>query len=174
MREEELINLVDKIRKRKTEFQTIELKAAEKGFCLPLGADRAYKGSGIALAIDILCGILSGGCPCTEVRPIGTLTPEEYPKGPGICHAFGAIDIEYFMALDEFKARMDTYEDELKAAPLAPGCSEILMPGEPEYRHYKENLGLGSVEIALENLEEVKNICAKYCPGTDPEDYLVG
>ncbi|MBQ3894697.1 MAG: putative DNA binding domain-containing protein, partial [Clostridia bacterium] len=32
MREEELINLVDKIRKRKTEFQTIELKAAEKGF----------------------------------------------------------------------------------------------------------------------------------------------
>ena len=32
MREEELTGLVDKIQKRKTEFQTIELKAAEKGF----------------------------------------------------------------------------------------------------------------------------------------------
>ena len=78
------------------------------------------------------------------------------------------------MALDEFKARMDKFEDALKAAPLAPGTSEILMPGEPEYRHYTENLDLGSVEIALENFHEVKDICANYCPQTDPEDYIVG
>ena len=155
-------------------YPTTDPKAAEKGFCLPLGADRAYKGSGIALAIDILSGILSGGAPCTEVRPIGTLTPDEYYKGPGICHAFGAIDIEYFMALDEFKARMDRFEDDLKAAPLAPGCEEILMPGEPEYRHYEENLKLGSVEIALENYQEVKDVCAKYCPEVDPEAFIVG
>ena len=108
------------------------------------------------------------------MRPIGTLTPDEYYKGPGICHAFGAIDIEYFMALDEFKARMDRFEDDLKAAPLAPGFERIYMPGEPEALHFEENTAAGSVEIALENFHEVCEICARLCPEVDPKAYVVG
>ena len=153
-------------------YPTTDANAAMAGYCLPLGADRNYKGSGICLAIDILCGLLSNGCSGLQVRPITTVKPEDLSKGPGICHAFGAIDIEYFMDLQQFKARMDEYIDELKAAPTAPGFTEILMPGEPEYREYDRHLASGTVDIALENFHEVCDITAKLCPEIDPKAYV--
>ncbi len=152
---------------------TTNAQAALDGYCLPLGADRNYKGSGLSLSVDILSGILSGGVSGLDVRPIFTLAEDELSKGPGIGHAFGAVNISYFMDPEEFKARMDHYVGQLLSAPLAPGFTEIMMPGEPEFRLYDENLALGSVKIALENLNEVKAVCAKYCPGLDPEDYIV-
>ena len=154
-------------------YPTTDPNAAMTGYCLPLGADRNYKGSGICLAIDILCGVLSDGCSGLQVRPITSLQPEEYGKGPGICHAFGAINIDYFMEVSTFKAKMDALIDDLKAAPKAPDLDEILMPGEPEYRHYDENVKAGSVAIALENFEEVKDICAKLCPEVHPDEFVV-
>ncbi len=149
---------------------TTDAKAAMAGYCLPLGGGR---GSGICLAIDAMCGILSGGCSCLETRPMATLSPEDYAKGPGVCHAFGAIEVDYFMDLAEFKARMDRFIDGLKAAPTAPGFDEILMPGEPEARRCAANRKAGSVPVALENFNEVREICKRLCPGIDPEDYVV-
>ena len=143
-------------------YPTTDANAALAGFCLPLGADRSYKGSGLCLTVDILAGLLSG---CKTGPDIKLTT---------IGHAFGAINIENFMDPEEFKARMDHYVGQLLSAPLAPGFTEIMMPGEPEFRLYDENLALGSVKIALENLNEVKAICAKYCPEIKPEDYIVG
>ena len=154
-------------------YPTTDPNAALTGYCLPLGADRNYKGSGICLAIDILCGVLSGGCSGLQVRPITTVAPEDLHKGPGICHAFGAIDINYFMDVDEFKKKMDDLIDELKAQPLAPGFEKIMMPGEPEYLQYDKHAALGSVEIALENFHEVCEICEKLCPDVNPKDYVV-
>ena len=156
-----------------TGHPTTNADAALKGYCLPLGADRNYKGSGIALSIDILCGIINGGCAGLDVRPIFTLAEDELSKGPGIGHAFAAIDIDYFMDVEEFKARMDHYIEELKKAPLAPGFEEILMPGEPEFRQYDIHTARGSVEVALENLNEIKVITQKFCPEVNPEDYIL-
>jgi LDH2 family malate/lactate/ureidoglycolate dehydrogenase len=158
----------------KNGYPTTDPNAALTGYCLPLGADRNYKGSGICLAIDILCGLLSDGCSGLEVRPVTSIAPERMHEGPGICHAFGAIDIGYFMDPDAFRARLDAYIDELKAAPLAPGFERIYMPGEPEALKYEANLAADSVEIAVENFHEVCEICAKLCPETDPKAFLVG
>lgn len=157
----------------KNGYPTTDAKAAMEGFCLPLGEDRSYKGSGICLAIDAICGILSGGCSGLKVRPITSLPKERYPEGPGICHAFAAIDIDYFMDLAQFKADMDEYIDALKAAPKAPGFDEILMPGEIEYRNYDRNTAAGTVAVALENFNQLKDICKKFCPEVDPEAFLV-
>ena len=157
----------------KNGYPTTDPKEAMTGYCLPLGADRNYKGSGIALAVDILCGILSGGSAARDVRAITSYAPDEITKGPGIGHAFGAIDIEYFMDLGEFEERMDRYVEELKAAKKAPGVDEILMPGEPEFRNADRNAALGSVEVALENFHEICDITRRICPGLDPEAFVI-
>lgn len=141
-------------------YPTTDAKAAMEGFCLPLGADRAYKGSGLCLAVDSLCGVLSGG-------PFG---PDV--KNNAISHAFGAVNIDFFMDPAEFRARMDRYVEELKAAKTAPGFEEILMPGEIEYREYEKHLASGTVDIALENFHEVTLITEQYCPDVDPKAYL--
>ena len=139
---------------------TTDANEALKGFCLPLGADRSYKGSGLCLTVDILCGLLSGGVFGPEVT------------GSAIGHAFGAIDIDYFMDFAEFTSLMDRYIDELKAAPCAPGSDEILMPGEPEFRSYQTHLASGTVDIPLETFREVCRITETFCPEIDPAAFL--
>ncbi|MBR4768112.1 MAG: Ldh family oxidoreductase [Lachnospiraceae bacterium] len=143
-------------------YPTTDAKAAMEGFCLPLGADRSYKGSGLCLAVDSLCGVLSGG-------PFGPNV-----KNNAISHAFGAVNIDFFMDPAEFKARMDEYVEALKSAPLAPDFEEILMPGEPEYREYARHKASGTVDIALENFHEVCLITEKFCPEIDPKSFLKG
>ena len=45
-----------------------------------------------------------------------------------------AFDIAQFTDVAEFKAKVDRAIDQAKASPLAPGFSEILMPGERGFR----------------------------------------
>jgi len=49
-----------------------------------------------------------------------------------------AINISLFTGLDTFKENVDETIDELKALPKAEGATEILMPGEPEYKTLAE------------------------------------
>jgi len=44
------------------------------------------------------------------------------------------MNVEHFTPLDEFKAKIDRAIDQAKASPLEPGSSDILMPGEREFR----------------------------------------
>jgi uncharacterized oxidoreductase len=82
-----------------------------------------HKGYGLGLAVEILGGILSGtgaAGPGTGLFANGTLM---------IC-----LDVERFLPLDEFRAQIAGLFDWVRSAPLAPGVSEILVPGEPEAR----------------------------------------
>ncbi|MBL8117498.1 MAG: Ldh family oxidoreductase, partial [Anaerolineae bacterium] len=47
-------------------------------------------------------------------------------------------DIEWFMSVDVFKARMDDFIQQIKSAKLRPGFSEILIPGELDHRREQE------------------------------------
>ena len=153
---------------------TTDPNKAVKGFCVPLGGeDRGYKGSGLCLAIDVLCGVLSNGCSGLKVRPIGSLPPERYSEGPGICHAFGAIDISFYMDPEDFKKMMDEYLDAIRSAPLAGNSKRVYAPGEPEFEQYEKNLAAGCVDVALENYKQVKEICSRLCPDVHPDDYLM-
>ncbi len=49
-------------------------------------------------------------------------------------HYIQAIDIEAFCPIDKFKAGMDELIEDLTSQPTAKGVSEILIPGEPEWR----------------------------------------
>jgi LDH2 family malate/lactate/ureidoglycolate dehydrogenase len=105
---------------------TTDTQAALEGFPSPLGG---YKGTGLAVMVEILCAVLSGSAMATEV---GGIREREKPMRRG--HAFLAIDVARFMPLDEFSARMRRLGGMIKnTAPIA-GYDEVLMAGEPEWR----------------------------------------
>jgi len=99
------------------------------GALLPLGGVVGHKGTGLALIAEILGGVLSGA---------GTVGPATPNGGNGLC--FQAINIVDFQPLEEFTATMQHLIAWIKSARPAPGVTEILVPGEPEYRTTQQRL----------------------------------
>lgn len=105
---------------------TTSVQEALSGLPMPLGG---YKGTGLAMMVEILCAVLSGGAMSTE---LGGLRVRSRPMRVG--HAFIAIDVARFMPIDEFTNRMCRLREMIKSSAPAPGYSEVLMAGEPEWR----------------------------------------
>jgi LDH2 family malate/lactate/ureidoglycolate dehydrogenase len=89
-----------------------------------------HKGYGLSMMTDVLTGILGGA-------GYG-LMPYADPAKQDVSHMMIAIDIAWFMPIAEFKARMDAFIADIKAAKKRPGVSEILVPGELDYRREQE------------------------------------
>ncbi|HSB79298.1 MAG TPA: Ldh family oxidoreductase [Candidatus Methylomirabilis sp.] len=105
---------------------TTNAKEANEGALLPLGG---HKGYGLAMAIEVLVATLAGG-------PFGPHIGELYKnptRAQGVGHFFGAIRIDRFRPVAEFKADMDAMIREVKAEPLAKGFDKIMVAGEPEF-----------------------------------------
>jgi uncharacterized oxidoreductase len=97
------------------------------GSILPLGGSMGHKGFGLAVMIDILCGILSGS----------GIARNDLPRGSnGVW--LHLLEIERFLPRSEYDRWMETYVAYLKDCRLTPGCTEILMPGEIELRRRRE------------------------------------
>lgn len=106
------------------------------GALLPLGGmeiTAGYKGYGLALFVEVLCSLLSGGNFLTKVGGPGK------PEPTGVSHFFMAINIESFRPVFDFKESMDEMIDLLKKSPLAVGRDEILVAGEKEFEYAKYN-----------------------------------
>jgi len=115
---------------------TTETVAAQGGAPTPIGG---YKGTALAMMVEILCSGLSGGAMTTEL-PI-------YRTGGdplGISHTFIAIDPARFLYTGEFETRMDRLAESVKAAEPKPGYDEVLLAGEPEWRceRIREHTGI--------------------------------
>ncbi len=106
--------------------------AAMKGPLLAIGE---YKGYGLAFMTDVLTGVIGGG-------GFG-LVPYADPAKLDVSHSLTAIDIEWFMPLDEFKARMGAFAEMVKSRKTRPGVSEILIPGEQEARRVQKKSAAG-------------------------------
>jgi len=116
---------------------TVDPHAAVKGLLAPIGG---YKGYGIALAIDLLCGVLTGS-------HYGTHFPgflADNLKDPtDVGSIFAAINVQSFMDLPEFKAGMDKAIREIKTSTKAEGVKRIYIPGEIEFETKAERLKNG-------------------------------
>lgn len=109
------------------------------GLLMPLGGQSAgHKGSGLAAAVEILCAVLGGGAMAGEV---GSMHKRGRPVA--VSQSFLAIDIERFMPLAEFKARLERFVADLKSAAPAEGFDEVLTAGEPERRSEQERRRAG-------------------------------
>lgn len=104
-------------------YETDDPSAALKGALLGIGQ---HKGYGLAMMTDVITGVLAGG-------GYG-LAPYSKPEKQDVSHTFIALDIAWFMPVEEFKARMDDFVAQIKAAKLRPDFEEILVPGEIDYR----------------------------------------
>ncbi len=105
---------------------TTDTRKAVEGFPMPLGG---YKGSGLAVMVEILCAVLSGGAITTEVGGTRVLN-----RPMRVSHFFLAIDVARFLPLAEFDQRMEHLASSLKNIEPAPGFEEVLLAGEPEWR----------------------------------------
>jgi len=110
---------------------TTDPAAALNGCLLPIGGP---KGSALAVMVDILSGVLSGSMFALDLR---SFHEPEGPTGVGAC--LTVLDISAFMELSEFTSRMTGYISKMKKLRLAPGSTEILIPGELEQRREKES-----------------------------------
>jgi LDH2 family malate/lactate/ureidoglycolate dehydrogenase len=103
----------------------------------PLGG---YKGYGIALLIEVLSAILTGASIRWQVLS-WTFSEPSQPTGHGA--AFIAINIAPFMAVEQFKERMDQTIREIRASEKAGGAERIYLPGEMEWERREKALGEG-------------------------------
>lgn len=109
-----------------------------------------YKGYGLAVLVEVLCGILTGSCFLSGVP--GWINESGIAADQG--HAFIAIDVNTIMPIDAFKARMDAMIREIKGAPKAAGVERIYLPGEMEWERRDAALqrGLQLPDYVLTNL----------------------
>jgi len=103
------------------------IKGIEGGL-LPVGGPKGY---GLAVMLDVMAGVLSGG---------------RFGKGlgsGGSAQLYQALDIAHFLPLADFKARMEQLIAQIKGSALAPGSNGIFFPGEIEYGVKQDRLANG-------------------------------
>ena len=115
------------------------LLARAGGGLLPLGGAGellgGHKGYGLALLVDVLCGVLPGAGYVNAIYP---KTPDGKPLPADVGHFFGALRVDAFRPLDEFKATMDDIIRRLKNSPKAEGQDRIYIHGEKEFEMQAE------------------------------------
>ena len=133
--------------------ETTDAHAALKGLLAPLGGP---KGSGLAIAIDILCGVLSGSHFLDQVGHLYT----DLNRAQGLGHLVIALRIDWFMPLPVFYAIMDGYIASVKSCPPAAGVDRIYLPGEIEYRKSEECRANG-VPLAPATVKELNELAGE-------------
>jgi uncharacterized oxidoreductase len=107
-----------------------QLKAG--GALLPLGGSEGYKGSGLAVIVEVLCGLLTG------------LGFGQEPTGRHNDGCFmAAFKVAAFRPLAEFKQEVAEFARYLKATPPAEGSPGVFYPGEIEYLNEQERRRTG-------------------------------
>ena len=115
---------------------TTDPKAALGGVVLPIGT---YNGSGISMMMDIFGGVISGAAFAGHVAD----QYKAFDRPQDVGHFFLAMKPNLFVSEEEYRARMDTLVERVRAVPKAQGFDEILIPGEPERRHEIERRRCG-------------------------------
>jgi LDH2 family malate/lactate/ureidoglycolate dehydrogenase len=131
---------------------TTDTVEAYKGMLMPLGG---YKGSGLAMMVEILCSVLSGGAMANEVGGI-----RFRGKPVRASQVYMAIDVARFMPVEVFTARVEQLVSLIKSTPAAPGYEEVMVAGDPEWRTEAERRKHG-IPIADGNWEALCRAAAR-------------
>jgi LDH2 family malate/lactate/ureidoglycolate dehydrogenase len=119
------------------------------GALLPLGGTEGYKGSGLAVIVEILCGLLTG------------LGFGVEPSGRHNDGCFLAVfKVDAFRPLAEFKREVAEFARYLKETPLSEGSSGVFYPGEVEYLREQERCKSG-IEIEDATWTQLRALAAE-------------
>jgi LDH2 family malate/lactate/ureidoglycolate dehydrogenase len=131
------------------------------GMLLTLGSDMdhgSYKGFGLAAAVDILSGVLSGANYGPWVPPfVSFLDPLDNLPGKGIGHFVGAWRIDGFRPAEEFKKHMDQWIQRFKATKPLQSDNPVQIPGDKERNSQTERVhrGIPLVENVWNDLQNI-------------------
>jgi LDH2 family malate/lactate/ureidoglycolate dehydrogenase len=123
---------------------TTDAARAAAGVMLPFGGP---KGSGLALAVDLIAGVMSGAAFGDGVRDQYT----DFTAPQDVGHFFLAVDIGQALPMESYTTRVEALYASLKAKRPAAGVKEVLLPGENKARQEREHRERGiSIDPVLE------------------------
>ncbi|MGX7680824.1 Ldh family oxidoreductase [Jatrophihabitans sp. DSM 45814] len=122
---------------------------ALKGVLLPMGGP---KGSGLALAIEILCGVLTGAAFGGEVRD----QYKDFDRPQNVGHLMIALKPDLFMPLTEYQERMDFLAERVHQNSPQEGVERVVMPGEIELDSEKKRRVTG-IPVGMSELEVLQH-----------------
>jgi LDH2 family malate/lactate/ureidoglycolate dehydrogenase len=116
------------------------------GSLLPLGGAVGYKGYGLALAVEILAGVLGRA---------GHSRAELPPYSNGFFTI--VIDISRFLPLEKFTAAVRRFIADIKSCPRISEVDEIVYPGEraAQTRRYRSRHGIDVVPETWHRLQAI-------------------
>ncbi len=128
---------------------TDDPRAAAAGPLLPIGD---YKGYGLSLVTDVLCGVMTGALFGTEVFQDDT----HFDVG----HAMTAIDPGCFIGRERFEARVETLVDQVLSAPPIDPARPVVLPGQVEQERARLRIERG-VPVAAATVEKLDALAAE-------------
>jgi LDH2 family malate/lactate/ureidoglycolate dehydrogenase len=114
----------------------LDPRRVAEGFLLPIGG---YKGSGLAIGLGLLAGVLNGAAFGRDVVDFNADDRTATNTG----HAMLALDPARFGPLDVFKSEVDRHLRALRASARLPGVEAIYLPGERRQARIEERTRLG-------------------------------
>lgn len=131
---------------------TTDPVAGLAGFLLPFGG---HKGYGLAVMVDMLVGLLSGGAYLTHVRAWDKNA--EMPSKVG--HVFILIDTAKLGTPVWLKERIDDFTHILRSTPPADPAAPVMAPGDREMAAYARAKREG-VRVLAADLAAVEKLAA--------------
>lgn len=131
------------------------------GSLLPLGSDRehgSHKGFGLSATVDILSAVLSGASYGPWAPPfVAFMEPLANQPGEGLGHFLGAMRVDGFRPIEDFKSNMDNWIERFKNAKPISENQKVVIPGEPELAAEKERKanGIPLIDAVVKDLNEV-------------------
>ncbi len=133
------------------------------GSLLTLGSTKemgSHKGYGLSAFVDIFSGVLSGANYGPWVPPFVSFLPlaPDMP-GKGIGHFVGAMRVDGFRPIEEFKSNMDQWIHRFKSSQTIEGQEKVIIPGEPEIEMFKERTssGIPLIDAVYQDLQTLSN-----------------
>lgn len=148
------------------------LLARAGGGILPLGGRgeefSGHKGFGLAMMVDMLCGVLSGSAYGSDVNNLKREVAPGEVAAPRVGHFFVALDPARFMAPAELEARVAAFAAMLRESPKAKGEERIYIHGEKERikSQVHEDQGIPVAENVLATLRKIATETAVEPPQT--------
>jgi LDH2 family malate/lactate/ureidoglycolate dehydrogenase len=137
----------------------------EGGSLLPLGTDRAHgshKGFGLSSAVDILSAVLSGANYGPWAPPfVSFLEPAENAPGQGLGHFVGAMRVDGFRPVEDYKKNIDQWISRFKNAAPIHEDQKIIIPGEPEDEAEEINTKQG-IPVNIRVLEDLAVLAERF------------
>jgi L-2-hydroxycarboxylate dehydrogenase (NAD+) len=137
------------------------------GYILPLGGLKetsGHKGYGLLLLVDILSGVLSGaavGATASKLTMDGAEAERARSDGAGnnTGHFFGALRVDGFRPVEEFKAEMDEMFRVIRSSEKLPGWERIYVHGETEWEAERDRLANG-IPLDLPTYQSLEGVSA--------------